>query len=99
VVVRSEIPNPDGLLKSEMFATFKITAGDDQPSPAVPVESVIREADLATVWVQKEAMVFQRRPVTIGMEQDGRVQVRDGLKTGEQVVARGAIFIDNEWRQ
>jgi cobalt-zinc-cadmium efflux system membrane fusion protein len=33
------------------------------------------------------------------MEQDGRVQVRDGLKTGEQVIARGAIFVDNEWRQ
>jgi cobalt-zinc-cadmium efflux system membrane fusion protein len=99
VVVRSEVPNPDGLLKSEMFATFKIAAGPEQPSPAVPIEAVIRERDVATVWVEVAPMVFQRRVVTIGLEQDGRVQVLEGLKTGEQVVARGAIFIDNEWRQ
>ena len=33
------------------------------------------------------------------MEQDGRMQIREGLKAGELVVARGAIFVDNEWRQ
>ena len=99
VVVRSEIPNPDGALKAEMFAAFRITAGPDQPSPAVPVEAVIREGDLATVWVEREPMLFIRRKIEIGMEQDGRVQVRSGLKVGEQVVARGAIFVDNEWRQ
>ena len=34
VVVRSEIPNPDGALKSEMFATFKIVTGDGEPDAA-----------------------------------------------------------------
>jgi cobalt-zinc-cadmium efflux system membrane fusion protein len=99
VVVRSEVPNGDGTLKSEMFATFKITAGPDETSPSVPIESVIRERDLATVWVQVEPMLFHRRAVKLGIEQDGRVQIRDGLKAGEQVVAHGAIFVDNEWRQ
>ena len=33
VSVRSEIPNPDGALKSEMFATFKIATGDGELSP------------------------------------------------------------------
>jgi cobalt-zinc-cadmium efflux system membrane fusion protein len=37
--------------------------------------------------------------VTIGSEQDGRVQIRDGLKPGEIVVVRGAIFVDNEGKQ
>jgi membrane fusion protein, heavy metal efflux system len=98
-VVRSEIPNPDGVLKSEMFASFKIATGDDEIAPAVPVVAVIREGDLAVVWVQEEPDVFRRRPVTIGIEQDGRTQIRDGLKVGELVVGRGAIFVDNEWRQ
>jgi cobalt-zinc-cadmium efflux system membrane fusion protein len=26
-------------------------------------------------------------------------QIRSGLSAGELVVARGAIFVDNEWRQ
>jgi cobalt-zinc-cadmium efflux system membrane fusion protein len=99
VVVRSEIPNPDGLLKSEMFASFKIATGEGESAPAVPVEAVIRESEAACVWVEREPMVFERRPVKIGREQDGRIQIREGLKAGERVVARGAIFVDNEWHQ
>jgi cobalt-zinc-cadmium efflux system membrane fusion protein len=99
VVVRSEIPNPDRALKSEMFASFKIATGEGGATPAVPVEAVIREGELATVWVQREPLLFQRRKVKIGMEQDGRLQILDGLAQGEQVIGRGAIFVDNEWRQ
>jgi cobalt-zinc-cadmium efflux system membrane fusion protein len=98
VVVRSEIPNPDGALRAEMFATFKIATGEGDSSPSVPVEALIREGDVAAVWVEEQSTMFRRREVKIGMEQEGRVQIRDGLKVGEKVVARGAIFVDNEWR-
>jgi len=98
VVVRSEIPNPDGALRAEMFATFKIATGEGDAAPAVPAEALIREGDVATVWVEEEPMVFRRRLVKIGLEQDGQVQIREGVKIGERVVARGAIFVDNEWR-
>ncbi|QWG16822.1 efflux RND transporter periplasmic adaptor subunit [Bradyrhizobium sediminis] len=99
VMVRSEIGNPDGLLKSDMFASFRI--GSEQPSatPAVPTDAVIREGDVATVWVETEPMLFKRRVVDIGIQQNGLTQIRRGLDVGEQVVARGAIFVDNEWRQ
>jgi cobalt-zinc-cadmium efflux system membrane fusion protein len=99
ILVRAEIPNPDGALKGEMFASFRIGVGPDQPTPAVPVEAVIREGELATVWVEQEPMLFRRRKVQIGMEQDDRVQIRSGLEAGEQVIARGAIFVENEWKQ
>ena len=99
LIVRSEIPNPDGALKSEMFASFRIATGENQPMPAVPVAAVIRERDVASVWVEKEQMLFERRLVRIGMEQEDRVEIRNGLAVGERVVARGAIFVDNEWKQ
>ena len=98
VVVRSEIGNPDGALKSEMFASFKIATEEASTTPAVPTEAVIREGDVATVWVETEPMLFKRRVVDIGIQQDGLVQIRSGLDLGESVVARGAIFVDNEWR-
>jgi len=98
-VVRSEVANPDGILKAEMFANFRIATGADELSPAVPVLAVIREGDLAVVWVEEEPMLFRRRPVKVGIEQDGRVQIHDGLAVGATVVARGAIFVDNEWLQ
>jgi cobalt-zinc-cadmium efflux system membrane fusion protein len=99
VVVRSEIPNPEGALKSEMFATFKIVTGNGEPDAAVPVDAVIREGDLAFVWVEREPTLLERRPVKLGIELNGRLQIREGLQPGERVVARGAIFVDNEWRQ
>jgi cobalt-zinc-cadmium efflux system membrane fusion protein len=99
IMVRSEIGNPDGVLKSEMFATFKIEIAEPSVTPAVPIDAVIREADLATVWVQTEPMLFKRRVVDIGIQQNGLTQVRRGLAVGEQVISRGAIFVDNEWRQ
>jgi membrane fusion protein, heavy metal efflux system len=99
VVVRSEIDNPDGVLKSEMFASFKIGSAEPSATPAVPTVAVIREGDIATVWVETEPMLFKRRVVEIGIQQNGLTQIRNGLAIGELVVARGAIFVDNEWRQ
>ena len=99
IVVRSEIPNPDGALKSEMFASFTIITGEIEPSPAVPSSALIREGDQVSVWVEIEPMVFKRRIVEVGIEQAGLVQIRSGLKLGETIVVRGAIFVDNEWRQ
>ncbi len=98
VVVRSELPNPDGLLRAEMFASFRITIGNTAPTPVVPLEALIREGGLAFVWVEREPNVFERRPVQIGIENGNRVQVLSGVKAGEKVVGRGAIFVDNEWR-
>lgn len=99
LIVRSEIANPDGALKSEMFATFRIATGESVAQPAVPVDAVIREGEVASVWVEKAEMLFARRIVQIGVEQDDRVQIRSGLAVGERVVSRGAIFVDNEWKQ
>jgi len=99
VVVRSEVPNLDGVLKAEMFAAFKIAIGADERTPAVPVEAVIREGEAAVVWVEEAPSQFRRRQVKLGIEQEGRVQIQQGLSAGELIVARGAIFVDNEWRQ
>jgi membrane fusion protein, heavy metal efflux system len=99
IMVRSEIANPDGALKSEMFATFKIAIAEPSVTAAVPIDAVIREGDLATVWVQTEPMLFKRRVVDIGIQQNGLMQIRGGLAVGELVISRGAIFVDNEWRQ
>jgi cobalt-zinc-cadmium efflux system membrane fusion protein len=99
IEVRSEVANPGGALKAEMFASFKITTADSVSALAVPIDAVIRQGDVATVWVQQQPLRFERRLVSIGIEQDGQVQIRDGLAPGELTVARGAIFLDNQWRQ
>ncbi|ANW04910.1 efflux RND transporter periplasmic adaptor subunit [Bradyrhizobium icense] len=96
IVVRSEIDNPGRLLKADMFATFRIATGDRASLPVVPVASIIRNGDAASVWVECEPSVFERRKVLLGSETNGLVQIVSGLKPGERVVGRGAIFIGNE---
>jgi cobalt-zinc-cadmium efflux system membrane fusion protein len=98
VVVRSEIANPDGALRSEMFATFKIVTSNGEPTPSVPVAAVIWEGESPVVWLEREPMHFERRRIRAGLEQEGRLQVLAGLKQGDLVLGRGAIFVDNEWR-
>lgn len=99
VMVRSEIPNPDRLLRAEMFATFWITVGSVEETTAVPAAAVIRKGEETRLWVEREPQVFQSRSVKIGAEQNGCIQIRDGIGAGETVVGRGAIFVDNESRQ
>jgi membrane fusion protein, heavy metal efflux system len=96
IVVRSEIDNPGRMLKADMFATFRIATGQPVSGPAVPVTSIIRDGDAASVWVESEPQVFERRKVRLGGETNGLVQITSGLNPGERVVGRGAIFVDNE---
>lgn len=98
IVVRSEIDNPGRVLKAEMFATFVIATGDPATAPVVPVSSIIRDGEAASVWVECEERVFERRSVRLGGESNGLVQITSGLNAGERVVGRGAIFVDNEFK-
>ena len=36
-------------------------------TPGVPVEAVIRDGDVASVWVEREPMLFERRKVKLGI--------------------------------
>ena len=87
VMVRSEVPNPDRVLKSEMFATFKIAIGDGEPAPSVPVDAVIREGDDAFVWVEVSRCTLNAAEIEVGgLEQNGRLQVVSSLAATRSVV-------------
>ena len=82
-----------------MFASFKIAIGERRPAPSVPADAVVWQGDQAVVWTEREPMLFERRLVKTGLEQDGRLEIREGLQAGERVVERGALFVQNEWQQ
>jgi Cu(I)/Ag(I) efflux system membrane fusion protein len=41
---------------------------------------------------------YEPRPVIVGTQLADRVEIRDGLKEGEQVVAAGVFLLDSESR-
>jgi membrane fusion protein, heavy metal efflux system len=96
-LVRSEIDDPEHLLRSGMFANFVIRVGDPVRSLAVPAEGVVREGDgTMTVWVTKDNRRFTKRTVKVGLQQDGWTQIREGLSPEETVVTDGAVFLSNK---
>jgi membrane fusion protein, heavy metal efflux system len=96
-LVRSEIADPQHLLRSGMFASFVIRMGDPAQSPAVPVEGVVREGDgTMTAWITADRRRFVKRTVRIGIQQGGWSQILEGLQPGELVVTDGAVFLSNK---
>jgi membrane fusion protein, heavy metal efflux system len=96
-LVRSEIDDPEHLLRSGMFASFVIHVGDPVRSLAVPAEGVVREGDgTMSVWATKDGRRFVKRTVKTGMQQDGWTQILTGLMPDETVVTDGAVFLSNK---
>ena len=95
-LVRSEVSDPKHELRPGMFATFVINIGEPVTAIAVPLEGVTREGDgTMSIWVTTDRHHFTRRTAKIGLQQDGFDQISDGLKAGELVVTKGAVFLSN----
>jgi cobalt-zinc-cadmium efflux system membrane fusion protein len=93
--VRAEIVNPGRELLPEMFATFRIVAGEAQSMPAVPQDALIYEGSQARVWVARPAdKKVISRSVDAGRTENGMVEIRKGLSVGESVVTSGTLFLD-----
>lgn len=95
-VVRAEIRDPQHDLRPGMLATYLIQTGSSSTDIAMPLDGVVREGDgTLSVWVATNLHHFSKRTVKIGMQQNGYDQILDGLKTGEKVVTKGAVFLSN----
>ena len=96
ITVRSEIHDPRNELRPQMLASFVIRTGVAQQGIAVPANSVVREGDgTMTVFVTQDGRRFTRRTVKIGQEQNGLVQITQGLAVGEKLAGEGALFLSN----
>jgi membrane fusion protein, heavy metal efflux system len=96
IFVRSEIDDPDNLLRAGMFASFVITIGESKDSIAVPMAAVVREGDGSkSVWIVKGGGHFLRQTVKLGRQQDDFYEILEGLQPSEKIVTEGAIFLSN----
>jgi len=96
--VRAEVEDPDGLLRPEMFATFRIAIGSDTQHVGVPLGAVIHRGPDASVWVAMDDSRFALRRIRLGTRAGELVEVTEGLTPGERVVTGGALFVDRAAR-
>lgn len=96
VTVRCQVPNADGRLKPEMYATVTLAAGEAHDVLAVPAAAVQEIDGKPVVFVRTAKGAFARREVEAGPEVDGWVEVRAGVKEGEAVATTGSFLLKSE---
>ena len=79
------IPNKDGSLKGGMFAKGQLILDRAPAAAVVPAAAVREEAGQTFVFTIEDGKVT-RRPVTLGMREEGLVEIRSGLPAGIPVV-------------
>ena len=93
--IRLTLPNPQGLLKPQMFTNVEIRISLGQKL-VVPESAVIDTGTSQVVYVDKGEGAFEPREVELGLRADGSVEVLRGVKAGEKVAASANFLIDSE---
>jgi cobalt-zinc-cadmium efflux system membrane fusion protein len=96
VKVRVELPNRDGRLKPEMYATAEIEIGGSEPALFVPQAALQEVSGEAVVFVRRSGDRFEVRAVETGRIVEGAQEIARGLKAGDAVVTRGAFLLKSQ---
>jgi membrane fusion protein, heavy metal efflux system len=94
--LRVTVPNPERLLKPEMFAIVRVHAAASAETLSLPVSAVQEGPNGTMVFVQRETGAFEARTVKLGDEQGDLVQVLGGVRAGELVVTKGSFALKSE---
>lgn len=89
VPVTFEFDNKGAILPGSFVEVYLLTKPLEQVI-SVPVESLIEEQGLYSVYVRLDADCYRKQPVTLGANNGVKVQILSGLHGGEAVVTKGA---------
>jgi Cu(I)/Ag(I) efflux system membrane fusion protein len=94
--IRIELPNPDDVLRPDMYADVEIATGTEAPVVTVSSSAVIDSGERQVVLLAKGDGRFEPRAVKLGRRGGGRVEIKEGLAEGDKVVVSANFLIDAE---
>jgi membrane fusion protein, copper/silver efflux system len=94
--VRLSAANPGGALRPGLYGAAAFASGG-QKVITVPRDAVVDTGLQQHVFVATGDQ-FEPRSVMVGVQLADRVEIREGLKEGEQIVAAGVFLLDSESR-
>jgi cobalt-zinc-cadmium efflux system membrane fusion protein len=92
VKVRTAVPNPDGRLKPDMFANVAIITDLHRTAISIPQSAVLKDGEKSVVFVV-DGNAYKKVQVTAGIEGNDRIEIIEGLKTGDKVVVKGNYLL------
>lgn len=95
--VRVELDNRGMKLRPGMYATAMIQM-DAARATVIPTEALVDTGDHQYVFVVKPGGRFEPRAVKPGPRENDKVQILEGLASGDVVVTTGNFLIDSESR-
>lgn len=87
------ITPPSESWKAGMSVRVEIEQGSDAALLAIPSEAIVHDQGVPTVWVMKSGEEFERRIVTLGVNNREWIEIRAGIQAGERVAVRGANLV------
>lgn len=95
-LVRVSVSNADRSLKPGMPA-YVVLKHRQKTSLTLPIDAVIRNEKMNTVWLLVDKNTFKSVMVQTGLESGDRIEIRSGLKEGDIIVISGAYLLNSEY--
>lgn len=86
--VEIDLPNPSGRLRPGMFASVRLELETREGALLLPAEALVLEKRTPVVYVHREGKAA-RVPIRTGFDDGIRVEVVEGLSTGDEVIVSG----------
>ena len=83
-------------LRPEMYARVSLLAEARRSAGRIPNAALVSDGLYSFVFIEREAGVFEKRKVTLEVQDREFSYVSEGIKEGERVVVRGALLLASE---
>ncbi len=97
IQLRGAMPNPNSQWQPGLQANVFLPTESKTDAINLPIDAVIRDGKGAHVWIERAKGKFEPQIVKTGMESFDTIEVKEGLKTGDQVVISGAYLLYSEY--
>ena len=92
--IEVELDNPDGLLKSGMFAEVVFTGDRSENTVILPRSAVLSDTQGDYVFVENSGTV-RRADVETGIDNGNEIEITSGLSEGDRVVVKGQEYLSD----
>jgi len=94
---RAEFANPDGVLRSRMFARARVLTRFTDAAVLVPAAAVQQVEGAPVVFVKLAEDLYEARGIWLGAKQGDAVEVWAGLEASEPVVVQQSLTVKSQF--